>query len=182
MRFDLISPIRALKAALLACIALVVAASSLAAQTDVIRGRVTNPEGLPLTGVRITATSIPGNVTRETRTSDKGLYQIAFPGGTGDYMMGFALIGYVFRQFEIKRLADEEVLIADARLTVIQLDTVAVELSDDTQHLAAVNTVLDADQDSEGRALLNEIVAGLESGELEPTAGAIEPLADKLRA
>jgi hypothetical protein len=96
------------------------------AQTDVIRGRVTNSEGLALQGVRVTATSIPGNVTRETRTSDKGLYQIAFSGGTGDYIMGFAMIGYVFRQFEIKRLADEEVLVADARLSVIQLDTVSV--------------------------------------------------------
>src|SRR5690349_14179597 len=127
MLFDLFSELRAaIRPARLACAALLLAASSLSAQTDVIRGRITNPEGLPLTGVRVTATSIPGNVTRETRTSDKGLYQIAFPGGTGDYMMGFALIGYVFRQFEIKRLADEEVLIADARLTVIQLDTVAV--------------------------------------------------------
>ena len=96
------------------------------AQTDVIRGRVTNSEGLPIANVRVTATSIPGNVTRETRTSDKGLYQIAFSGGTGDYIMGFALIGYNFRQFEIKRLADEEVLVADARLSVIQLDTVSV--------------------------------------------------------
>jgi hypothetical protein len=110
----------------LAALALVAASSRLGAQTDVIRGRVTNSEGLPITGVRVTATSIPGNVTRETRTSDKGLYQIAFSGGTGDYIMGFALIGYVFRQFEIKRLADEEVLIADARLSVIQLDTISV--------------------------------------------------------
>ena len=103
-----------------------VAAVRADAQTDVIRGRVTNSEGLPLQGVRVTATSIPGNVTRETRTSDKGLYQIAFSGGTGDYIMGFAMIGYVFRQFEVKRLADEEVLVADARLSVIQLDTVSV--------------------------------------------------------
>src|SRR5688572_6994834 len=107
-------------------IALALSASSLAAQTDVIRGRVTNSEGLPLAGVRVTATSIPGSVTREVRTSDKGQYQIAFPGGPGDYIMGFALIGYVFRQFEIKRLADEEVLIADARLSVIQLDTISI--------------------------------------------------------
>ena len=104
----------------------VTGATPLAAQTDVIRGRVTNAEGLPLAGVRVTATSIPGNVTREVRTSDKGQYQIAFAGGPGDYIMGFALIGYVFRQFEIKRLADEEVLIADARLSVIQLDTISV--------------------------------------------------------
>jgi hypothetical protein len=110
------------------CVALTLAcvATPAVAQTDVIRGRVTNSEGLPLAGVRVTATSIPGAVTREIRTSDKGIYQIAFSGGTGDYMMTFALIGYVFRQFEIKRLADEEVLIADARLSVIQLDTVSV--------------------------------------------------------
>ncbi len=98
----------------------------LSAQTDVIRGKVTNYEGLPLAQVRVTATSIPGNVTREARTNDQGSYQIAFPGGTGDYIMGFARIGYLFRQFEVKRLADEDVLVADARLNVIQLDTVAV--------------------------------------------------------
>jgi hypothetical protein len=62
-----------------------------------------------------------------------------------------------------------------------ELDTVAVELFVDDEHAGAVNTVLDADQDSEARALAREIVAGLESGELEPTAGAIEPLADRLR-
>jgi hypothetical protein len=92
--------------------------------TDVIRGRVTNTEGLPLPSVRVTATSIPGNVTRETRTNNQGAFQIAFPNGTGDYIMGYALIGYNFRQFEIKRVADEDVLIADARLSVVQLDTV----------------------------------------------------------
>jgi hypothetical protein len=62
-----------------------------------------------------------------------------------------------------------------------ELDTVAVELFAGGEHLGAVNTVLDADQSGEARALLGEIVAGLESGELEPTAGAIEPLADRLR-
>jgi hypothetical protein len=61
------------------------------------------------------------------------------------------------------------------------LDTVAIELSANGEHVAAVNTVLDADESSEALALLREIVAGLESGELAPTAGAIEPLADRLR-
>ncbi len=62
-----------------------------------------------------------------------------------------------------------------------ELDTVDVELHSEGTVLAAVNTVLDADQDSEAHALAREIVTGLESGELEPTAGAIEPLADRLR-
>ena len=85
--------------------------------------RVTNYEGLPLAQVRLCDVD-PGNVTREARTNDQGNFQIAFPGGPGDYIMGYARIGYVFRQFEVKRLADEDVLIADARLNVIQLDTV----------------------------------------------------------
>ena len=42
-------------------------------------------------------------------------------------------------------------------------------------------TVLEADQVSEARALAREIVAGLESGDLEPTAAALEPLADQPR-
>ena len=61
------------------------------------------------------------------------------------------------------------------------LDTVAIELSARGEHIAAVNTLLDADESSEALGLLREIVAGLESGELSPTAGAIEPLADRLR-
>ena len=61
-----------------------------------------------------------------------------------------------------------------------ELDTVDVELRIDGRVVAAVNTVLDPDQESEARQLVREIKTGLESGELEPTAGAIEPLADRL--
>jgi hypothetical protein len=96
------------------------------AQNDVIRGRVTSIDGLPLANVRVSATSIPGNVTRTSRTDNRGSYQIVFPNGTGDYMMGFALIGYVYRQFEIKRVSDEDVLVANSQLTVVALDTISV--------------------------------------------------------
>jgi hypothetical protein len=59
-----------------------------------------------------------------------------------------------------------------------ELRTVDVELYADEQHLAAVNTVLSPEQESEALALARAIAKGLESGELEPTAGSIEPLAD----
>jgi hypothetical protein len=62
-----------------------------------------------------------------------------------------------------------------------ELSTVDVELFEGERSLAFVNTVLDPDQTSEALELAREIVRGLESGELEPTAGAIEPLADTLR-
>jgi hypothetical protein len=69
----------------------------------------------------------------------------------------------------------------DSYIPSRELDTVDVEVFDGEQHLAAVNTVLSADQDSAARALAREIVAGLESGDLEPTAAALEPLADQPR-
>ncbi len=61
------------------------------------------------------------------------------------------------------------------------LETVDVELRAGTSVLAAVNTVLDPDQESEATELAREIARGLESGDLQPTASAIEPLADTLR-
>jgi hypothetical protein len=61
-----------------------------------------------------------------------------------------------------------------------ELDTVALELVEDGQIAATVNTVLAPNQESEARALAREVVTRLEAGELEPTAGAIEPLADSI--
>jgi hypothetical protein len=101
----------------------------LAAQTDVIRGRVTDAEGQPIPGVRVTATSLPGNVTRTATTNPQGTFQIAFPGGQGDYILGYAHFAYAFRQFQVKRLADEAVLIADARLSPMQMDSIVVVAS-----------------------------------------------------
>ena len=69
----------------------------------------------------------------------------------------------------------------DSYIPSRELDTVTVELFAHGEHVAAVTTVLDADQEREAHALLQEIVTGLESGSLAPTAGAIEPLADSLR-
>lgn len=63
-----------------------------------------------------------------------------------------------------------------------ELDTVVAELTSGEEHLAAVSTVLGVEQTSEARALAREIVAGLEAGTLEPTAGSIEPLADTIPA
>src|SRR5919108_5746919 len=62
-----------------------------------------------------------------------------------------------------------------------ELDTVDVEIVLDGRVAAAVNTILEPEQEHEALELARRIVASLESGELEPTAGAIERLADNLR-
>jgi hypothetical protein len=88
---------------------------------------------------------------------------------------------------EVAKLPDgREVLIdvgvpEDPYIPRRELDTVDVELRIDGRVIAAVNTVLDPDQEQEARQLARELKAGLESGSLAPTAGSIEPLADTLR-
>jgi hypothetical protein len=68
----------------------------------------------------------------------------------------------------------------DSYIPKRELNTVTLELFDDVEHLAAVATVLDVDQDRAGRRLLADVIEGLKSGAVAPTAGGIEPLADRL--
>jgi hypothetical protein len=68
----------------------------------------------------------------------------------------------------------------DSYISPRELDTVTLELIGDGEHLGAVTTILSADQDSEARQLVHEVVVGLENGTLAPTAGAVEALADTL--
>jgi len=63
-----------------------------------------------------------------------------------------------------------------------EIDTVSLELVSDGEVEATVNTVLAPDQVSEARQLARDVAARLEAGELEPTAAAIEPLADRIPA
>jgi len=63
-----------------------------------------------------------------------------------------------------------------------ELDTVDIELFAEGRAIAAVNTVLSVNQEREALQLAREVKQGLESGQLEPTAGAIEPLAEELRS
>jgi hypothetical protein len=90
---------------------------------------------------------------------------------------------------------EQEVTLPDGRVIAIrvgiaedsyiprrELDTVTIELWDQGrgEHLVGVTTVLSADDVGAARALLREAVAGLGDGSLEPTAGALEPLADSV--
>jgi hypothetical protein len=58
-------------------------------------------------------------------------------------------------------------------------ETVDVELREDGRALAAVATLLDPDDDSEARALTRRLAEQLESGSIEPTAGAVERLVER---
>ncbi|MEA3246699.1 MAG: carboxypeptidase-like regulatory domain-containing protein [Gemmatimonadota bacterium] len=91
--------------------------SAVAQGVDIIRGRVTGPENQPLEGAQVTVTTLSGAVSRQARTDQNGRFTVTFPGGDGDYLVTFNSIGYAQRRFEVKRVADEEILIADARMS-----------------------------------------------------------------
>jgi hypothetical protein len=88
---------------------------------------------------------------------------------------------------QVATLADGRELVVrvgiadDSYIAKSELETVTLELLEQGRGVAAVTTVLDPEQTSEALQLLREVAAGLESGELAPTAAAIEPLADELR-
>lgn len=73
-------------------------------------------------------------------------------------------------------------LAEDSYIPRPEVDTIVVELWDEArgEHLAGVATVLSADDVDAARGLLREVVTGLADGSLEPTAGALEPLADSV--
>ena len=72
-------------------------------------------------------------------------------------------------------------MLEDPYIADENMDTVVLELRVGGNVVASVETVLRADQVSEATQLARQVAEGLRSGELEPHASAIEPLADELR-
>jgi hypothetical protein len=119
-------PRRILSIVVVAVLALLVSASSASAQgVDVIRGQVAGPDNAPIENANVTATSVEGGVNRTARTDKSGRFTITFPGGEGDYFVNVTAIGFAPKRFEVKRTADQDILVADARLQrMAMLDTV----------------------------------------------------------
>jgi hypothetical protein len=69
----------------------------------------------------------------------------------------------------------------DSYIAREELDTVVAELVDEAtgEPLGVVSTILEVDDHFAARALARDIAEGLEAGKLEPTAGSIEPLAER---
>jgi hypothetical protein len=69
----------------------------------------------------------------------------------------------------------------DGYIPAREEQTVVVELRIGRHVVAVLNTVLDPDQDDEATELSRELLDGLASGRIEPTAAAVEQYADRLR-
>lgn len=71
-------------------------------------------------------------------------------------------------------------LAQDAYIPKKEQETVVLELRIGEHVAATLDTVLDPEQEDEGARIVREVAEKLERGELEPTAGALEPYADSL--
>ncbi len=89
-------------------------------QADLIRGKVTGPDGAPIFNAQVTAVSYFGGISKRATTNREGRFSITYPNGEGDYWLSFAALGFQPQRIEIKRVADEEVLIADIKLSNVQ--------------------------------------------------------------
>lgn len=92
------------------------AASASAQESDIIRGKVTGPDSLPVENVKVTAMSMSTNQSISRNTGKDGRFTIIFPNGGGDYIISYAGIGFQPSQKQVKREQDEAILIADHTL------------------------------------------------------------------
>lgn len=105
------------------------AAAQIGATTDIITGTVRAENGQPLRDATVEVTSLESSVTRRARTNAQGRYTILFPDGGGEYRVVIRSIGLAPATIELRRVADEDRLVADATLTMnaTTLSTVAVQ-------------------------------------------------------
>ncbi len=144
----------------------------LAQDVDVIRGKVTGTDSIAIAGARVTATSISGNVARRATTDNSGRYTITFPNGDGDYMLLVQAIGFSPKRFEVKRMADEQILIADARLSkaVTELEAVKVVAGERTRTTRDERT---PDISGTERGINNANVSAANAGDLAAMAASL---------
>ena len=117
---------------LLALLIIVALPAALRAQvgssTDIITGRVVGPDSQPMAGAKVDVMSAETQVTRSTRTNDRGRYTVVFPDGGGQYLVTISFIGLAPARIQLQRNADEDRLVADARLTLTPTQLAAVNV------------------------------------------------------
>ena len=96
---------------------------------DIVRGRVTGPDSLPIENAQVTVSTIQGDIIKTARTDRNGNFTVTFTDPQGDYWVAVQAIGFTQRRFEVKRIADEDVLVADVRMSrqVLQLEAMRVQ-------------------------------------------------------
>src|SRR4051812_29692387 len=83
---------------------------------------------MPIQGVSVRATSYAGSVLKQATTDKRGQFTIIFINGEGDYWIDVIKLGFAPKRFEIKRIGDEDVLLANTHMssTIASLDPMTI--------------------------------------------------------
>jgi hypothetical protein len=140
--------------------------------TDVIRGRLTDPDQKPVQGADVKATSYAGQVSKTATTDKNGRFTIIFINGEGDYWIEVRKLGLQPKRFEVRKLGDEEVMIADARLSsaIVALD--AMNIREQRTRALPDRSSKEPDVGGGGRPLTNNPVSPDQEGNLAAMAAA----------
>jgi hypothetical protein len=85
--------------------------------SDVITGQVTDANGAPIPGARVTALAAETEMTRTATTNPQGRFTLVFPDGGGQYRITVSYPGLTPVTRTLTRTGDQDVLIANVRLT-----------------------------------------------------------------
>jgi hypothetical protein len=118
---------------LLAILALIVHATLLvpaaaAQERDVLTGRVRGPDGRPLAGVRVQATSLETELVRAVLTGENGRYTILFADGGDRYLLRLTYIGMAAVERDVEREGDAELIVADFRLAEEAIELAPIQV------------------------------------------------------
>src|SRR4051812_37688506 len=88
-------------------------------KTDVIRGRVTGPDTMPVLGAQVVAVDTVAKAPKPTRTDAKGAFAITFENGNGTYMVAVNMLGFAPQRRVVSRLPDGSMPIVEFKLSQV---------------------------------------------------------------
>ena len=91
--------------------------AQLGTTTEIIAGRITGPDSLPIAGATVSVVAVATGVTRTTTSRNDGRYTLLFRDGGTQFRVTITAIGMRPTTFDLARRGDEDRLVADVRLS-----------------------------------------------------------------
>lgn len=113
---------------LVATLFLLIPSVAFAQGTEIIRGKVTGPDGKPIADASVTITGLTTQEVKPAKSNEKGIFTALFTNAEGDYLISVRKIGYSPYNTRLTRTGLSTVLVADIPLKEVafELDTITV--------------------------------------------------------
>ncbi|HEY4215599.1 MAG TPA: carboxypeptidase-like regulatory domain-containing protein [Gemmatimonadaceae bacterium] len=140
--------------------------------TDVIRGTIAGLDSQPLEGARVTVSSYQGDVQKTATTDKSGRFTVIFINGEGDYWIDVTKIGFAPKRYEVRKLGDEAVVLANTRMSPVGAQLGTVNVTGERNRAVPGRNATEPDVSGGDRALGATAVAPDQAGNLAAMAAA----------